>query len=136
MTVNPNLHAAAFFGRLPCRIIPYMAGNQNRRAFSRQYFREWRTHRGMTQAQVVGALELMGGDLPATAASLSRLENGKQPYSQPILEALADIYQAEPAALLERNPLKEGEVIDFWAALDERQRVQVMAIAKAVVSQT
>lgn len=112
-----------------------MAGNETRRAFNRQYFREWRQHRSMTQAEVVARLEYIGGDLPTTGASLSRLENGKQPYSQPVLEALAEIYQTEPAALLERNPLKEGEVVDFWAALDERQRKQVMAIAKAVVAE-
>lgn len=53
------------------------------------YFKEWRKHRGYTQDQVVDRLaELDDPNLPATGASLSRLENGKQPYSQRIVEAL------------------------------------------------
>lgn len=101
--------------------------------FRKGYFKEWREHRGKTQAQVVGSLEMMGGDLPTTAASLSRLENGKQPYSQPILEALAEVYDAEPADLIAVNPLKERDVIDFMRHLNEQQKRQVMAIAEAVV---
>ena len=87
----------------------------------------------MTQAAVVAQLEYMGGDLPKTAASLSRLENGKQPYSQPVLEALGEIYQTEPSHLIDRNPKMEGEVIDFLSRLDAQAQQQVLAIAKAVI---
>lgn len=101
--------------------------------FRRGYFREWRAHRGKTQAQVVGALELMGGDLPVTGASLSRLENGRQPYSQAILEALAEIYDAHPADLIAVNPLKERDVIDFMRHLPEDKKRQMLAIAEVVL---
>lgn len=99
------------------------------------YLREWREHRGYTQAQVVAFLEGMEDPkLPTTTASLSRLENGKQPYSQPVLEALAHIYGTEAGNLLDHNPKKEGEVIDFLAKLDEAQQKQLLAIAQALVS--
>lgn len=134
MIATANLHPAAFPDGLQCRILSYMARNPGTRPlFRRTYFKEWREHRGKTQAQVVGALELMGGDLPTTAASLSRLENGKQPYSQPILEALAEIYDAEPADLIAVNPLKERDVIDFMRHLSEDKKRQVLAIAEAVI---
>lgn len=102
-----------------------MAGNH--------YLKEWRKHRGLTQDQVVGRLADMDDQLlPTTNASLSRLENGKQPYSERILEALAFIYDTKAGHLLERNPLKEGEVIDLMAHLDNAQRRQVEALIVAM----
>jgi len=99
----------------------------------KHYLREWRRKRDLTQEQVVNRLVAMDDPhLPATAASLSRLENGKQPYSERVLEALADIYDTEPEHLIGRNPFKEGDVIDFVARLNERQRQQVMAFMAAI----
>lgn len=102
----------------------------------RRYLREWRKFRGKTQDQVVAALEGMDDpQLPATGASLSRLENGKQSYSERSLAALADIYDCEPWELLGRNPLKEGEVVDFGARfskLNAQQRAQALAILDAL----
>lgn len=110
-----------------------MARNtESRPTYRRTFLREWREHRGKTQAQVVAQLEFIGGDLPTTTASLSRLENGKQPYSQPIIEALAEIYDVDPEYLIARDPTKDGEVVDFVGRLDERQQQQVLALAKAM----
>jgi transcriptional regulator with XRE-family HTH domain len=99
----------------------------------KHYLREWRKKRGLTQEQVVGRLAGLDDPLlPTTAASLSRLENGKQPYSERILEALADIYDTRAGHLLDRNPLKEGEVVDFMAHLNESQQRQVLALIEAM----
>lgn len=97
------------------------------------YLKEWRTWRGKTQAQVLDQLSMHDDPLlPRTGASLSRLENGKQPYSQRVLEALADIYGCEPGELIGRNPYKEGEIIDFVSRLDEKQKAQALAILEAM----
>lgn len=97
------------------------------------YFKEWRKFRGLTQEQVVDRLAMLEDPLiPQTAASLSRLENGKQPYTQRINEALAEVYQCEPDHLIGRNPFKEGEVIDLVRLLDERQRRQAVALLQAL----
>lgn len=97
------------------------------------YLKQWRKHRGLTQEQVVDRLALFDDPLlPQTAASLSRLENGKQPYGQRILEALADIYECEPDHLIGRDPSKEGEVIDLWTRLTEQQRKQARAVIEAL----
>ncbi len=102
-------------------------------AETRIYLREWRTHRQLTQKQVVDRLSALNDDkLPATEASLSRLESGKQPYSQRVLEALADIYACDPPDLIGRNPEKAGDVIDMWQRMNEMQRAQATAVIQAL----
>jgi len=97
------------------------------------YLREWRKKRNLTQEQVVNRLAIHEDpNMPATAASLSRLENGKQPYSQRVLEALADIYDCEAWELIGRDPTKEGVVIDMVRHLDDRRQAQLMAFLKAL----
>lgn len=96
------------------------------------YLREWRRFRGLTQDQAVDRLAVLDDPhVPITAASLSRLENGKQPYSQRSLEALAQVYDCEPDELLGRDPFKDGRVIDFMKHLDSAQRAQALAILQA-----
>lgn len=97
------------------------------------YLKEWRKHRHLTQDQVVDRLVSMDDPhLPQTAASLSRLENGKQPYGQRILEALADIYQCEPDHLIGRDPSKAGEIIDLWQRMTLEQRNRASAVIEAL----
>lgn len=103
----------------------------------RIYLREWREHRGLTQGQVIDRLVALEDPLvPITGASLSRLENGKQPYSERILEALADIYDCEPWELIGRNPKKEGKVVQMFDRvfedMTEQQQTQALAILEAL----
>jgi len=99
------------------------------------YLREWRRHRGLTQSQVLDRLAIMDDpNLPKTGASLSRLEAGKQPYSQRVLEALAEVYGVEPGHLIGHCPEKEGRIIDAVARLDERKRIQALAIIEALAN--
>lgn len=124
--VKRELHPAAWKSCAPWMNLPLMGGR-------RHYLREWRKHRGLTQESVVSRLAAIDDpQLPQTAASLSRLENGKQPYSERMLEALADIYGTEPGHLLDRNPLKEGKVIDIFQALNEQQQRQALAVIEAL----
>lgn len=94
------------------------------------YFKEWRKSSGLTQDQVVDRLAIHEDELlPRTTASLSRIENGKQIYTQRILEALADVYGVEePGWLLDRHPKKDGKVFDLMARLNDKQRDQAIAI--------
>ncbi|KPF74544.1 hypothetical protein IP68_12305 [Blastomonas sp. AAP25] len=99
----------------------------------RIYLKEWRKKAGKTQAQVVSALEMLDDPmLPTTEASLSRLENGKQPYSERVLLALSDIYACEPWELIGRHPQKEGLVIDLVRLLDEREQERVRAYIEGI----
>mgnify|MGYP000944928981 FL=1 len=99
----------------------------------RIYFKEWRKHRDLTQKQVVDRLSMHDDELlPKTEASLSRLENRKQQYSERVLEALADVYECEPEDLLGRDPKKEGKVIDMFRRFGEERLRQAMAILDAL----
>jgi transcriptional regulator with XRE-family HTH domain len=80
----------------------------------RHYIREWRKFRGLTQEQLAGRLGVV-------TSSVSQLETGKQGYSQPMLEAIAEALRCEPADLLNMNPLKEGEVIDLMRLLNKAE---------------
>lgn len=70
-------------------------GNPRRRR--RHFIKEWREFRGFTQEALAEALD-------ATKASISRIEGGKQSYTQDFLEACADALGTHPAALLMRPP--------------------------------
>ncbi|WP_331373801.1 helix-turn-helix domain-containing protein [Sinorhizobium chiapasense] len=66
----------------------------------RHFIKEWRKYRRLTQEQIASSLGY-------AVSSLSQLENGKQGYSQAILEALAELLQCTPADLLSVNPIEE-----------------------------
>jgi transcriptional regulator with XRE-family HTH domain len=76
------------------------------------FLREWREWAEYTLEDAAEAVEL-------SHAQLSRIERRLQPYSQPLLEALAKVYGAPSgAALLERDP-HDNEIwkeIDRYAA--------------------
>lgn len=126
MNASENLHGAAFQHYAGCSIMPVMKEK-------RIYLREWRKHLGKTQSQVVASLQSFDDpNLPTTEASLSRIETGKQPWSQRVLEALADIYGIELWELLGRKPGAEGEILDMVSRMDDRQRKQALAVMKAL----
>lgn len=125
---SPELRPIVFSSYTECRMFPLDMGEQ------RIYLKEWRKHRGLTQREVVDRLAGMDDPmLPVTEASLSRLENGKQPYSQRVLEALAFIYSTEPDHLIGRHPEKEGDVIDLWSVMNDNQRRQAKAVLEALL---
>lgn len=74
--------------------------------YRKTHLREWRKFRRLSQKEVVQQLlEFADPNFAKTEASLSRLENGLQPYSQPIMEALAVIYETKVGQLIDIDPL-------------------------------
>ncbi|MBM0204543.1 helix-turn-helix domain-containing protein [Micromonospora sp. STR1s_5] len=71
--------------------------NLKRPARGATFIREWREYRGFT-------LELLAARIGSTHATLSRVERGKSPYSQGLLEALAEALATEPGTLLSMSP--------------------------------
>jgi transcriptional regulator with XRE-family HTH domain len=70
-------------------------GNAARRR--RHFIREWRLFRGLTQEELAESLD-------TTKASISRIENFQQQYTQDFLEACADVLGTHPGVLLTRVP--------------------------------
>ncbi|MDB5584278.1 MAG: helix-turn-helix protein [Bradyrhizobium sp.] len=100
-------------------------------ARKRTYIRAWREKRGYTLDDMIGRLEMLGTKL--TGASLSRIERGLQPYSQDVLEAIAEALNVSAADLIENNPdVPEAEIIDFLRHLDDRQVRQAESVLKAM----
>ncbi len=63
----------------------------------RFYLREWRQHRGWNQDRLAEALH-------TTAATISRIENGKQAWDGEFLVAAALALNTTPADLVRRRP--------------------------------
>lgn len=71
------------------------SGDSSRRR--RHFIREWREFRGLSQEELAEKLDM-------TKASISRIENLKQGYTQNFLEACADAVGTHPGTLLIRAP--------------------------------
>lgn len=104
--------------------MPIRVSHQNRQ-LRPHFIRAWRVHRGLSQDQLVARVrERVDGFSKST---LSRIERALQPYSQPILEAIAWALDCEPQDLLMRQP---GSPI--WSIMDTLQSVSVEDQAQIV----
>lgn len=70
-----------------------------------------------------------------THASLSRIERGLQPYSQPVLEAIADALKTDVASLLMRDP-DDPEIWSIWDHAKTGDRQKIVDIAKTIIGKT
>lgn len=100
-------------------------------AYRKTFIREWRKSRGLTLERLADRVGASVGGF--THASLSRIENGKQPYSQPILEALAEALGTDPVSLLIRNPTDPEGMWSIWDQAQAGERKMIVDIAKTLV---
>jgi transcriptional regulator with XRE-family HTH domain len=95
--------------------------------YGRHYIREWRKFRRMTLEALASRVgEKIGG---FTHASLSRIERGLQPYSQPILEAIADALRTDPASLMMRDPTDPDAIWSVWEQAKPGEREVIVDMA-------
>ncbi len=96
----------------------------------RTFIRQWREFRGLTLEQLADRVgEVLGG---FTHASLSRIERGLQPYSQDILEAIANALQTDVASLLNRDPSDPEGIWSIWEQAKPGERKMIVELAKTV----
>lgn len=91
------------------------------------YIKQWRDKAGLSLAKLAARMESEPGVELISAMSLSRIERGLQPYSEPIIEALAVALAVPTWALISVNPEVEGDVVDMVGYLrklpaDQRER--------------
>jgi len=96
------------------------------RARNRHFIKEWRKHRGYTQAKLA---EIIGTSMP----NLSRIETGQQPYTQDFLEACAEALMTDPASLLMRDPTAPEPMWSLWDRAKPGQRETITEIAATIV---
>ena len=101
---------------------PRIKGLKRRR---KTFIRDWREHRNLTQDQLADRLD-------TSKASLSRIENGHQPYTQDFLEACAHALQTDPASLLMRNPTDTESPWSLWETLKPTERKQATEVLRAL----
>lgn len=89
------------------------------------YIREWRKHRKMTLEQVARQIGM-------TTSNLSKTERGENAYTQPVLEALAEVLRCSPADLITRRPGEKNELQALFEALDAEQRDTALTVIKAL----
>jgi transcriptional regulator with XRE-family HTH domain len=89
--------------------------------------RAWRKHRGMT-------LETVAERIGVTAGSLSQLERGDISYTQPMLEALAGVFNCEPHDLLIREPAETESVWGLWSQATPGQKRQIVDIVRTLLA--
>lgn len=92
------------------------------------FLREWRKQSGKT-------LETVADYLHMSHSQLSRIERGAQPYNQPLLEALADLYMCDVVDLLIRDPSDPEGMWTLWEKAKPGERRQIVAVADALIKQ-
>jgi len=96
-----------------------------KRQFRRTFIRQWREYRDLT-------LEELAEKVDMSASHFSMLERGQRGYTQETLEKLAHCLQTSAGALLDRNPLIEGDDSAFWDSADPKQRKLALDLLKTV----
>ncbi len=90
------------------------------------FIKQWREHRQLSQDQLAERLF-------TSKASISRVENGSQAYTQDFLEACAEALQTDPASLLMRNPTDEDAVWSLWDQAQAGERQMIETIVRTVI---
>jgi transcriptional regulator with XRE-family HTH domain len=97
---------------------------QSQREAHKHFIREWRASRGLSLTQLAELTDM-------SVASLSRLELGRQSYTQPVLENLAHALGCEPADLIARQPESfDQEILELVRKLPEREKLRVISIIR------
>lgn len=72
---------------------------------------------------------------PITQGHLSKLENGKLPYTQPLLEQIADALNCTVADLIVRDPSQTDMIWSIWNQLRPPERDQAIRVLQALAGQ-
>jgi transcriptional regulator with XRE-family HTH domain len=89
------------------------------------FIREWRKHRGLT-------LEQLAERIGMTHQNLGKVERFKVPYSQTVLERLADALRTDPASLIMRDPADPEGLWSIWDELTPPERRTAAGVLRVI----
>jgi transcriptional regulator with XRE-family HTH domain len=92
---------------------------------ARHFLRAWRKHRGYT-------LEQMSERIGMSHQNLGKIERGDVPYSEHLLERLAEEYRCDVADLIIRDPSDPDGLWSVYDQLRPVERVQLVEMAKVI----
>jgi transcriptional regulator with XRE-family HTH domain len=104
----------------------------SKRELGKHFIREWRKYRGLSLRRLAERMETEPGELLTSHANIQRIEKYEQPYTQEILEALAEALEVSPTDLLSVDPSKNGEVVDLLRLINDKNRAQALRVLKAL----
>ena len=90
------------------------------------FIREWRQHRGLSLYDLAGIVN-------TTHATLSRIERGKQPYNQGLLERIADALSTDVTSLLMYPPETRNDLFALWGRASTNDRKRILSVVKAMI---
>ena len=109
---------------IPCGVKLFMAPVKKPiHARSAHFARHWRDYKGLSQERASEGLDI-------DRTTLSKIENGKVPYNQDLLEKMALIYGCDPSDLISVNPLtpRETEVIRLLRHAPEPDKSRLLTM--------
>ncbi len=106
--------------------MPKRIGYDKNRRRRRTFIRQWREYRGYSQEKLAGMLDTSG-------SMISRIESGAVPYTQDVLEALAEALSTDVASLLMRDPTNPEALWSIWDQAQEGQRKIIEEVARSIV---
>jgi transcriptional regulator with XRE-family HTH domain len=98
----------------------------------RHFIRQWRQKRRLSLRKLADRLLNPDGTAIISYASLGRIEQGVQPYSQEALEAIADALQTDVGSLLTRDPSDDEAIHTIWQRIPTAQRNAALAMLKGL----
>lgn len=94
----------------------------------KHFIREWRTYRKLSLRKLADRMESEPGVQLTSHSNIDRIEKGEQPYTQDIIEAIADALEVSVSELLTVDPFKDGEVVDLLHLINKRDKDRDAAI--------
>lgn len=91
----------------------------------RHFIRQWRKHSGYT-------LEQLAERIGMSHQNLGKIERGLVPYSETLLELLAEIFKTDPASIIIRDPTHPEPIWSIWDNVPQAQRPGMIAAIKAL----
>lgn len=88
------------------------------------YFRAWRLHRGMTQAELAERVDL-------AVPTISQIESGRTGLTLATLERLAAALECDPGDLLATEPGTRNVVAEVWRAIPDEDKDQALLVLRA-----
>lgn len=90
------------------------------------FIRQWREHRGYTQ-------EKLGAMIETSGSMISRIEKGETPYTQDVLEGLAEALMTDIPSLLMRDPTNPEAIWSLWDQAKQGERTMIEEVARTII---
>ena len=95
--------------------------------YQKHFVAKWRSRFDLSQDELA---EQIG----TSKATISRLENYENGYSQDLIEAIAEALGLSPASLLAIDPNDENDILTIWNQATKQQQRLIVTLARGVLS--